>query len=616
MNLLSSKIDLLVRNGEIFLEALALPGKDEYLAAAITAFHDVRAATISSWNLTYLTFRPIFILLGIIGKYVAIVLKIIAQHSIAHGWVALREGYFQLRTASIWFVGFQRDLSTSAKYAEAAAISIIVILWMLRRRFQKYRYGERVMKWYKNKKQRALNWYGGVVNKVAETSLMLAMLLPHILYVLFVLGMKRFLPSVMTYLAAHTYITSFISVWHPLYQTFCIVGQMNHNIASLLEQNETPESKKKSPKALTPSAIKHQQKHKDELQERKKLAVDLLKYWTVYAILLAIAGTSRLVPFIRSLLPIDEAVKPTKSWGFFGSKVAKSGYLSRLRLSANFVEEIRLVFFVWLLMMPQSFLRNDESKVENKITKKAKSNRPVDVLYNALSPTVTSTMKSSAFLSGRLEGSTYGVRAIQFMQSILSALVLVRILSEKRKDLIIQTILESAALLPAAITLLMPGYLTSYGVIYVSLVVPAGYSIEAINNAVKTPSSLDDLISMMRDVSRYLQFWVVSAPISTIFNWFEPVLAWIPLSTHFTWIIWALVQMKSPTSRIYNLIEGELVVFGILQSFDRDSGKKVLNDTMVFRIAHRIVAALPSNLNTDEKPKAPEPNNISHEKQE
>lgn len=611
MNILSSKVDILVHHGGIFLEALALPAKDEFLSAAITAFHDVRAATISSWNLTYLTFRPIFILLRIIGKYLAIALKIIAQHSIAHGWVALREGYFQLRTASIWFIGFQRDLSTSAKYAEAAAISIIVILWMLRRRFQKYRYGERVIKWYRNKKQRAFIFYEGAVNKVAETSLMLAMLLPHILYVFFVLGMKRILPSFMTYLAAHTYTTSFISIWLPLYQTLRVVGQINYNIDNLLDQHGTLKE------ALTPSAIKHQQKHKRELQANKNLAVDLLKYWIVYSILLAISGTSRLVPFIRSLLPIDETVNATKRWGFFGSKVvAKAGYLSRLRVSANFAHQIRLVFFVWLLMMPQSFLRNDESKVGNKRTKKVNSNRPVDLLYNALSPTVTSAMKSSAFLSGKLEGSTYGVRAIQLMQSILSALVLVRVLSEKWKDLIIQTTLESAALLPATITLLMPGYFTSYGVIYVSLIVPAGYSIEAINKAVKTQSSLEDSISTMQDVSRYLQFWVVSSPISTLFDWFQPVLAWIPLSTHFTWFVWAFVQMKSPTCRMYNLIEGELVVFGVLQSFDRDPDKKILHDTMLFRFANWIVAALPSNLNTDDQPKTTKQNNISHEKQE
>jgi hypothetical protein len=606
MNLLSSRIDLLLHHGSLFLETLALPSKDEYLSAASSAFYDVRAATASTWNLTYLTFRPIFILSGIIGGYLAVFLRVIVEHSIAHGWVALREGYFQLRTASVWFARFQRDLPLSAKYAEVGAVTLLVILWMLRRRFQKYRYGERAVKWYSNKKTRALNWYGGVVNKVAETSLLLALLLPHILYVLFIVGVKKLIPSVVNYLATRTYLISLVSIWRPLYQSLCVIGQINHNISSLSEKE-----------SRFPSEIKLQQKQKEQLRDQKQVAVDLLKYWVVYAILLAIDGTSRLAPFVSSFLPVNETTKSTtKSWGFFRSKGTKPGFISRLRLSASFVEEVRLVFFVWLLLMPQSFLRNDEvGGGPSKSSKKAISNRPVDILYNALSPSVTSAMKSSAFLSGTVEGSTFGVKAIQFLQSLLSVLVMTRILSEKWKNLIIQTILESTALLPAAVTLLMPGYFTSYGVIYVSLVVPVGYSIEAINKSCTSAMSLDALVSSMNGMSRYLQFWVISSPISTILCWFEPVLAWVPLSTHATWLLWAFVQMKTPTRIIYNIIEGELIVFGVLKTNGKDQKSKDLKDTILFRIVGKLIAVLPSNVENTEEPKVTEYES-HHEKQE
>lgn len=604
MNLLSSKIDVLLHQGGLLVESLALPSKDEYLAAASEAFFDVKTATSSSWNLTYLTFRPIFILLGIFFRYVALVLKMIAQHSVAHGWVALREGFFQIHAASIWFAKFQRVLPTSAKYAEAGVVSLLVMLWMLRRRFQKYRYGERTIKWYRNKKQRALNWYEGVVNKVAETSLLLAMSLPHILYFVVIVGMKRVLPSVLMYLATRTYLISFISVWHPLYQTLCAIGQINYNIENLSKNRKANESKQQTKKALTPSEIKQQQKHKEQLQEHKQLALDLLKYWTIYAILLAIAGTSRLLPLIKSLMPVNGSK----------TKAVKAGFISRLRISTTFVEEIRLVFFVWLLLMPQSFLRSDENRNKSKTAKKAKSNRPVDMLYNTLSPSVISAMKSSAFLSGKLEGSSYGVKAIQFLQSLLSALVFMRVMKQEWNDLIIQTILESTALLPAAVTLLMPGYFTSYGVIYVSLVVPAGYSIEAINKAEKSTLSFDSLVPAMSETSRYLQFWVVSSPISALLCWFEPVLAWVPLSTHATWLLWAFVQMKSPTHKIYRLIESELMVFGLLQSHSKVINQDV-NKTLLFRSVGRIIAALPSNVETNDT--APiDPDTTKHEKQE
>lgn len=614
MNLLSSKIEQLLHHSRLLLEKLSLPSKDEYISAASTAFHDVRAATSSSWNLTYLTFRPIFILLAILGRYLAIVLRVIAQHSIAHGWVALREGYFQLRTASIWFVRFQRDLPLTAKYAELGVITALGILWMLRRRFQKYRYGERVMTWYRNKKKRVLNWYEGVVNKVAETSLFMAMLLPHILYILLVAGMKWLVPTVVTYLATRTYLISFISVWRPLYQTFCAVGEINFNIASLKENDDGNEQTRKKSK---PSEIKHQQKHRDQLREHKQLAIDLLKYWVVYTIILAIAGTARLLPFMQPFLPIDGTKKSSKGWKFFTPKVSNAGFLSRFRLSAAIVDEVRLIFFVWLLLMPQSFLRNDEITDKSKTRKRAKSNRPVDILHNILSPSVTSAMKSSAFLSGKVEGSSYGAKAIQFLQSLLGALVFTRVLSESWKDVTIQTILESTALLPAAITLLMPGYFTSYGVIYVSLVVPAGYSIEVISQAGKSTMSLDAILSSMGDISRYLQFWVVSVPTSTILYWFEPVLAWIPLSTHAIWLLWAFIQMKSPTHKMYTLIEDELIVFGVLKSYCKDeSVNKDLNETILFRSVSRIIAALPSSNNDANAKLATDAKDSPHEKQE
>lgn len=38
-------------------------------------------------------------------------------------------------------------LRLHAKYAGLGAIAILLILWLLRRRFQQYRYGERVLKW-------------------------------------------------------------------------------------------------------------------------------------------------------------------------------------------------------------------------------------------------------------------------------------------------------------------------------------------------------------------------------------------------------------------------------------------------------------------------------------
>lgn len=116
---------------------------------------------------------------------------------------------------------------------------------------------------------------------------------------------------------------------------------------------------------------------------------------------------------------------------------------------------------------------------------------------------------------------------------------------------------------------------------------PAGYSVSSCNAIRKSSAKLDTLMPKMDDGSRYLQFWMVHTAVSLLLASFAPALAWIPLSTHATWLIWAYVQLESSTRKIYGWFEGEL-------------GKKSLEDTVVVRSTKRIIAALPSNVNADE----------------
>ena len=175
MKLLASRVELLLQNAYLFLERLDMPSREEYLAAASSVIYDVRVASSSLWNLAYLTFRPLFILLGILSQYLALILRIIAKHSVAHGWVAAREGYFQLRTLTVWFLRLQSDLPLLAKYAEVGVFALVITLWLLRRHVRKYRYVERTLAWYNGKKRKASNWYRNIMGKVAKTSLFLAL---------------------------------------------------------------------------------------------------------------------------------------------------------------------------------------------------------------------------------------------------------------------------------------------------------------------------------------------------------------------------------------------------------------------------------------------------------
>ncbi|KAL9180357.1 hypothetical protein ACHAXT_008327 [Thalassiosira profunda] len=587
MRLLASQIDLALDNARALLDRLDLPSRDEYITAAADFLRDARAAGASSWTLAYLTFRPLIILLGILGHYLAILLRIIAQNSIAHGWVAAKRGYFQLRTGTIWFVQFQRDLPLSAKYAELGAIAVLATLWLLRRHVQKHRYVERTVAWYAAKKRRALRKYNNFVGRVAKTSSFLAMLLPHLLYLVLVVGVKRLVPGFVTYLATGTYLCSFISFWHPMYLTFCLLGRLSPHLKEFREA-ESSESSGKG-KAVK---LKHLRQKEAELKELRAEAIVLLKYWVVYAVILAIVWTGRLLPFVGHVLNVrDEA--PT------GVAAKKSGLYANLRLSGRVAEEIALICFLWLRFMPSP--PTDEEEEEEKQKKQLSPMRkqlrkihveqlsPVDLLFSKLSPIVLSAMNSSAFLSKRAlgetsnGGSTLASLVIQKMKSFLDFFVLVRLISKETQEWLITTVVESSALLPAATTLLMPSYFTSYGVIYVSQVVPAGFSISACNAMISGKAKRQLMTPEMADAARYLQFWVVHAAVSLLLGWFAPFLAWVPLSTHATWFLWAYVQLESSTRKIYGWVESEI-------------GQKNLEDTALVRSTRRIIAALPSNV--------------------
>ena len=561
--------------------------------------------------------------MGILRHYLVILLRIIVQHSIAHGWNAAKEGYYQLRVGTIWFIKFQRNLPSSAKYAELGALVVLITLWLLRRHVKKYRYAERINKWYLDKKRLALRKYHRFVERVAKTSSFLAILLPHLLYLVLVVVIKRVVPSVVTYFATRTYLCSIISFWHPLYTTFSVLGRLMPHLKEYKqekaetyegeENNKSTKSRKRG--AMTPSRLKQQQQREVEMEGLRVEVVDLLKYWVVYAILLAIVRTGKLLPVIGQILNVttvdNASTTPPKS-GFFG-RTPKSGLYSKLRLSGKFVEEVTFVFIIWLRLMPAS-ITGDEVKenVTNVLSPKRSSvqtsgvpkgskhvdkHRPVDILYSKLSPVVLGAMNSSAFLTKRAigdsrnEGSTFMSTVIQKLQSFLDLVVLVRLISKETKEWIIVTIVESSALLPAVTTLLMPSYFTKYGVVYVSLVVPAGYSISSCDEIQRSSSKLDSMMPQIDDASRYLQFWMIHAAVSILLASFAPLLAWIPLSTHATWILWAYIQLESSTRKIYGWFESEL-------------GKESLEETAVMRSTRRIIAALPSNVepNRDANP--------------
>ena len=98
------------------------------------------------------------------------------------------------------------------------------------------------------------------------------------------------------------------------------------------------------------------------------------------------------------------------------------------------------------------------------------------------------------------------------IRSFLDVAVFMKVISTPTRDWISTAIADGAALIPAAITLFMPGYFTEFGVIFVSNVLPAANS--ALTHDTKCVSL----------VGRYLRYWVIHAMLSSATSSLQPFL--------------------------------------------------------------------------------------------
>jgi len=308
--------------------------------------------------------------------------------------------------------------------------------------------------------------------------------------------------------------------------------------------------------------------------------------------------------------------------------------ISALRPTERLLKEVQLLFYVWLLCLPTSLtgaavdgdvrdelmtpLKHRVSEWEASIGS-GDRNRPLNIVYRCFAPIVVSVADFSVQLTregrnfeGGIVGGADGTgdtdgdnaanvvapartassivanllgKAIGVVRSILQVTVFMKMISPATSDWILMAISDGAALLPAAITLLMPGYFTEFGVLYVSNVVPSANSTVARDN--------DDGRSMMR----YLKYWVIHRLLSSLVASLRPLLAWVPLSTHATWILWAYVQLEPVTTRLHAFLERELILFGLLHSPIAGSGngqdEQGIDQTMTVKLFRKASSMLP-----------------------
>ena len=374
-------------------------------------------------------------------------------------------------------------------------------------------------------------------------------------------------------------------------------------------------------------------KQEEEYAALREEGMELLKYWVVYALLCAVFRALSLLPVVGTLVtaasPAASAASQSR-WKAPPQPGRIGKMISALRPTERLLKEVQLLFYVWLLCLPTSLTGaavdgdvRDERKtpLKHRVSEWEASigsgdrNRPLNIVYRCFAPIVVSVADFSVQLAreGRNVGGGVGSdidaggenaanvgartrtassilasllgKAIGFVRSMLQVTVFMKMISPATSDWILMAISNGAALLPAAITLLMPGYFTEFGVLYVSNVVPSANSTVARDN--------DDGRSMMR----YLKYWVIHTLLSSLVASLRPLLAWVPLSTHATWILWAYVQLEPVTTRLHAFLERELILFGLLHSPVAGSGngqdEQGIDQTMTVKLFRKASSMLP-----------------------
>jgi hypothetical protein len=450
--------------------------------------------------------------------------------------------------------------------------------------------------------------YNSLVERVAETSMVVAILLPHVLYVTG-FGMARyFLPSFIGYIVTETILLQVISFWIPFLKTVVIIVKWQHGVNGLvLDENTRDKFHSKHHKS---SLIKNVKEREEEIKIVHSIS-HLLMYWIALSVLSAFFQTLRLLPILGGFLPSPQEV----------TNVINSR--SRFRLSHRFCEEIRLFFFLWLFILngehesrlenpsvksPKSRLLQTSDSVRNLRSKMSRYDKsPVGIVYDRLKPVLLSITQNMNMIVSSVSSvghepsddrfsTSIPHRFIKFVASVFDFLIFTKVMSQKMKLSIMNTLAQCVGLLPALPTLFMPSYFTKFGIIYVSYIVPAANATRAKESMWKPSQTLEEkdliLFTFISSSVRFLQYWVLHSMISAFLSYFTPILSWVPLFYHAKLLVFSGLQLEYVTQTLYGLFTEEMIFFGFIKSPADDYNRRSIILRLASAISGRLGTAL------------------------
>ena len=272
-----------------------------------------------------------------------------------------------------------------------------------------------------------------------------------------------------------------------------------------------------------------------------------LQYWTMYRL---VTGTFRVI----HLLPIV------------------GRFASRVTIFQTTASELHLFFYLWIYGMSSVLTSTAMSEAD---MQRSYMVRPLPFLSKRLSPMVRKIFQTTSNLISPNAWNSL----VEKVKSFLSIAVAVRLLSQHNQTRLLLLLEYAHPFLVPAVTLLMPGFITEYGVLYVNTIVPSA----------KVSKSLAQTMDS-------LQYWILHALLSSLLSWWSGLLWWIPFSSHVIFILWCHLQYTS--AGYYNIFERELQAFGLLPQ-----GKAIVvpvDQTITATMFRTLTKSLPSASNSSD----------------
>lgn len=524
-------------------EVLHLPSWEEYSHSVHQAQRLSYEAIRANVKLCFLTFQPFAIVLRYVFKVLLRYARVLVVYCIQVITTYIRR-----------MIVFQSQLSWFVLGMELAAVLIAIAIYLLRRYIHKKRYVERIQAWHGKKKDQIQRKYVLMLENVARTSTTLAMMTPHILYLIMVIIGCYLISIDILLFIGNSWLLEVISVFIPTYQSVVAIEHNKSLIKELERYNEEISSREKR----KPSKIQLKQC----IQNSDKGLQYWLRYWITFTLIYGIGQLVYLIPLISRLShAIDQRNK-------------------RLALIA---------VFGWLRYLPLPTPQN-VGKAFGKHAQRYSSNT-VDIVYNNLIRPFLLPLANAASEDHQMSGLIDTL--VKNTEIFLAALVFMKGLSHERKEVIVHIFRESLALLPAFVSLLMPSMFTAYGCVYAS-------SFVATTNSAKCDDMLEEFgkkVSFLSDDEskksqslvlriRWLQYYCVYGNAIIVLRQIDYILSWIPLSKHaeLLFLIWLQLPVYGGAHFCYRVLLTELIGFGVFEA-NKDFDA---NNTVTMRLLSRL----------------------------